>query len=49
MLSIEQISDKVLALTNRYAGRDQRMRDITAVRRGNMESVYPDMFTERIG
>jgi len=49
MLSIEQISDKVLALTNRYAGRDQRMRDITAVRRGNMESVYPDMFPEGIG
>lgn len=48
MLNIEQIADKVLALQNRYAGRDQRMRDITAVRRGNMESVYPDMFPEGI-
>lgn len=48
MLNIDQIADKVTALTNRYAGRDQRMRDITAVRRGNMESVYPDMFPEGI-
>jgi hypothetical protein len=48
MLSIDQIADKVLALSNRYAGRDQRMRDITAVRRGNMESVYPEMFPEGI-
>jgi hypothetical protein len=48
MLNIEQIADKVLALTNRYAARDQRMRDITAVRRGNMESVYPEMFPEGI-
>jgi hypothetical protein len=48
MLSIDQIADKVLALSNRYAARDQRMRDITAVRRGNMESVYPEMFPEGI-
>lgn len=48
MLSIDQVADKVLALQNRYAGRDQRMRDITAVRRGNMESVYPEMFPEGI-
>lgn len=48
MLSIDQIAEKVLALGNRYAARDQRMRDITAVRRGNMESVYPEMFPEGI-
>ena len=48
MLTIEQITHKVLSLQDRYAGRDQRMRDITAVRRGNMESVAPDMFPEGI-
>jgi hypothetical protein len=45
-LSTEQVTHKVLALTRRYAERDYRMADITAVRRGNMESVYPDMFPE---
>lgn len=45
-LSSEQVTNKVLALTRRYAERDSRMVDITAVRRGNMESVYPDMFPE---
>lgn len=45
-LSTEQVTNKVLALTRRYAERDYRMADITAVRRGNMESVYPDMFPE---
>ena len=45
-LSTEQVTNKVLALTRRYAERDFRMADITAVRRGNMESVYPDMFPE---
>lgn len=46
MLSTEQVGDKVTALRERYAARDMRMRDITAVRRGDMESVYPDMFPE---
>jgi len=45
-LSTEQVTNKVLALTRRYSDRDYRMADITAVRRGNMESVYPDMFPE---
>ena len=45
-LSTEQVTNKVLALTRRYGARDYRMADITAVRRGNMESVYPDMFPE---
>jgi hypothetical protein len=45
-ISIEQISNKVEALKARYAERDQRMADITAVRRGEMELVYPDMFPE---
>jgi hypothetical protein len=46
MLSIEQIADKVEALQYRYANRDMRMREITAVRKGDMESVYPEMFPE---
>jgi len=45
-LSTEQVTNKVLALTRKYGARDYRMADITAVRRGNMESVYPDMFPE---
>lgn len=45
-LSQQQIADKVEALRTRFAYRDQRMADVTAVRRGDMESVYPDMFPE---
>jgi hypothetical protein len=45
-LSQQQIADKVEALRNRYAKRDGRMKDVTEVRRGNMENVYPDMFPE---
>jgi len=45
-LSQQQIADKVLALQNRFAYRDKRMADVTAVRRGDMESVYPEMFPE---
>lgn len=47
-LSNEQIAHKVRSLAARYAARDQRMSDITAVRRGNMEAVYPDMFPEEM-
>jgi len=45
-LSSEQIAHKVRTLSQRYSARDQRMADITSVRRGNMEAVYPDMFPE---
>jgi hypothetical protein len=45
-LTIEQITDKVDALKERFSSRDQRMSEITAVRRGDMESVYPEMFPE---
>jgi hypothetical protein len=45
-LSIEQIADKVDSLEQRFQARDQLMADITAVRRGDMVSVYPDMFPE---
>lgn len=47
-LTIEQISEKVEALKDRYAIRDQRMADITAIRRGEMETVAPEMFPEGI-
>ncbi len=46
MLTSEQIAQKVQSLITRYGERDQRMADITLVRRGNMEAVYPDMFPE---
>ena len=45
-LSTDQVADKVELLRQRFAQRDQRMADVTAVRRGDMESVYPDMFPE---
>lgn len=45
-LNQQQIADKVEALRERYAYRDKRMADVTAVRRGDMDSVYPDMFPE---
>lgn len=45
-LSIQQVSEKVSNLIERNAARDSRMKDITEVRRGNMEAVYPDMFPE---
>jgi hypothetical protein len=41
-----QIADKYQALKTRYAERDGRMADILAVRKGNMESVFPDLFPE---
>ena len=46
MLSVMQVSDKVEALKQRYALRDQRMADVLDVRRGNMANVAPDMFPD---
>ena len=45
-LNIQQISDKVESLMLRFSDRDQRMAYVTAVRRGDMVSVYPEMFPE---
>ena len=39
-LTIEQITDKVDALKERFSSRDQRMSEITAVRRGDMALLY---------
>jgi len=47
-LTNEEIATKVEALTRRFSDRDQRMSDITAIRRGNMAAVYPDMFPEEM-
>jgi hypothetical protein len=47
-LSMEQIAHKVRSLETHYSQRDSRMADITSVRRGNMEAVYPDMFPEEM-
>lgn len=46
MKTIEQIASKVAALRSHYAGRDARMADIHAVRRGEMEQIAPGMFSE---
>ena len=45
-LSMQQIADKVTALKARNANRDAAMADILAVRKGNLESVAPDLFPE---
>jgi len=43
---MEQIATKVDNLRQRHNVRDQRMADITAVRRGDMASIAPEMFPE---
>lgn len=47
-LTNEEIAVKVEALTRRFVDRDRRMSDITAIRRGNMSAVYPEMFPEEM-
>lgn len=46
MLSVQQVSDKVEALKSRFSERDSRMHDVLAVRKGNLDSVAPDMFPD---
>jgi len=48
MLTIEQISDKVHVLKQRFAERDGAMQDILAVRKGNIATVAPDFFPEEM-
>ena len=45
-LNIAQIASKVEALKRRNQSRDARMADVLEVRRGNLVSVYPEMFPE---
>ena len=46
MLPVKDIAAKVSRLQNRYAARDQRMRDVLSVRQGDLGKVYPAMFSE---
>ena len=46
MLSVQQISDKVHVLKQRFAERDAAMQDILAVRKGQIDVVAPDLFPE---
>jgi hypothetical protein len=48
MLSVQQISDKVHVLKQRYVERDAAMQDILAVRRGQIDSVAPEFFPEGV-
>lgn len=45
-LSVQQIANKVEALKRRYVERDSRMANVLAVRKGHIESVFPDFFPE---
>jgi hypothetical protein len=45
-LSVQQISDKVEALKRRNQDRDNRMANVLSVRRGDLQSVFPDFFPE---
>ena len=45
-LEIQDIAQRVDNLKQRYAGRDARMADILAVRKGRMVEVFPDLFPE---
>ena len=48
MLSIEQISARVMNLRERSAERDSRQQDVLSVRKGQIASVYPDFFPEGV-
>ena len=43
---MQQIADKVEGLRRRYRERDTRMENVLSVRRGKMESIFPDFFPE---
>jgi hypothetical protein len=45
-LNVKQIAERVEALKNKYAERDNRMQTVLAVREGNMASVGIDFFPE---
>ena len=45
-LTVQQISNKVEALMRRNSERDARMANVLSVRRGDIQSVFPDFFPE---
>jgi hypothetical protein len=46
MLNVKEVNAKVSRLQTVYAQRDARMRDVLAVRQGDISKVYPAMFSE---
>ena len=46
MLSVKEVDAKLNRLRQRYAPRDQRMRDVLSVRQGDLSKVFPSMFSE---
>lgn len=46
MLEPKAVIAKVARLQTKFAKRDQRMRDVLAVRQGDISKVYPAMFSE---
>lgn len=46
MVDINAIARKVDALKARNSGRDARMQDVLAIRKGQMANIYPDLFPE---
>lgn len=47
MTDIDTLNVRVNALRQRHAGRDRRMAEVQAVRRGNFESIAPDLFNDQ--
>ena len=45
-LDIQTIARRVDNLKQRNSARDARMQDILSVRKGELSSIYPDMFPE---
>ena len=46
MLTVREVDAKLNRLRQRYAPRDQRMRDVLSVRQGDLSKVFPTMFSE---
>jgi hypothetical protein len=46
LLTTKEVIAKVGRLQTKFAGRDQRMRDVLSVRQGDISKVYPSMFSE---
>lgn len=45
-LDVQQIANKVEALKRRHMARDARMSNVLSVRRGDIQSIFPDFFPE---
>ena len=46
MLTAKEVDAKLNRLRQRFAPRDQRMRDVLSVRQGDLSKVFPTMFSE---